>query len=256
GWAAAWATLGPSWFLAAAGATVGALVAVPWWRAHYIPNTPAALVEETTPVPVAVERTDAEVVQDRWAKRVANAGTLAKSRLELVETNGRVHKFVAHLVPGKQTYTQLASAREAIASAMQVPEPCVTIERGDHTACGIVTVITDVHNAKPVMYPGPRFDPKTGLVGLGCYDDTSAEAFLSMTAENSAYGATFCGDQGSGKSAAMEQVALSLLASGYFVGVYIDPQDGFSSPALMQACKYRATSVEEAAKVLRQLPLL
>src|SRR5690606_28309381 len=73
-WAAAWATLGPSWFLAAAGATVGALVAVPWWRAHYIPNTPAALVEETTPVPVAVERTDAEVVQDRWAKRVANTG--------------------------------------------------------------------------------------------------------------------------------------------------------------------------------------
>src|SRR5690606_22201484 len=203
GWAAAWATLGPSWFLAAAGATVGALVAVPWWRAHYIPNTPAALVEETTPVPVAVERTDAEVVQDRWAKRVANAGTLAKSRLELVETNGRVHKFVAHLVPGKQTYTQLASAREAIASAMQVPEPCVTIERCDHTASARRSVITDDNNDIPVMYTGPRVDTTTGLVGLGCYVDTSSESIPSMTAQNSAYGAPFCSDQGSGKSPAM-----------------------------------------------------
>src|SRR5690606_8780607 len=98
-WAAAWATFGPSWFLAAAGATAGALAAVPWWRAHYVPNTPAALAEEEAPVPAVVERTDAEVVQDRWAKRVANAGTLAKSRLELVETNGRVHKLLVHLVP-------------------------------------------------------------------------------------------------------------------------------------------------------------
>lgn len=254
-WAAAWATFGPSWFLAALGATAGALVAVPWWRAHYVPNTPAILVEEA-PVPVVVERTDAEVVQDRWAKRVANTGTLAKSRLELVETNGRVHKFVAHLVPGKQTYTQLTSAREAIASAMQVPEPNVIIERGPHTACGLVTVITDVTTSAPVMYPGPRFDPETGLVCIGEYADDNTEAFLSIIATNGAFGATFCGDQGSGKSAAMEQTVLSLLASGYFVGVYIDPQDGFSSPALMEACKYRATNIEEAARIIRQLPLL
>lgn len=255
-WAAAWATFGPSWLLAAAGATAGALAAVPWWRAHYVPNTPAALAEEEAPVPVVVERTDAEVVQDRWAKRVANAGTLAKSRLELVETNGRVHKFVAHLVPGKQTYTQLSGAREAIASAMQVPEPNVIIERGPHTACGLLTVITDVTTSAPVMYPGPRFDPETGLVCVGEYADDNTEAFLSIIATNGAFGATFCGDQGSGKSAAMEQTALSLLASGYFVGVYIDPQDGFSSPALMEACDYQATNIEEAARVIRQLPLL
>lgn len=256
-WAAAWATFGPSWLLAALGATAGALVAVPWWRAHYIPNTPAALVgEEVAPAPVAVERTDAEVVQDRWAKRIANAGTLAKSKLELVETNGRVHKLLVRLVPGKQKYAQLISAKEDIASAMEVPEACVIIERGPNAATGFLTIITDVSSPAPVMYPGPQFDPKTGLVGIGRYDDTDAEAFLSIIATNGAFGATFCGDQGSGKSAAMEQTALSLLASGYFVGIYIDPQDGFSSPAMMKACKYRATNIDEAARIIRQLPLL
>lgn len=255
-WACLVATFGWSWLLTALGATVGALVSVPWWRAHYIPNTPASLIKETAPESVAVEQADAELVQDRWAKRVANTGTLAKSRLELVETNGRVHKLLVRLVPGKQKYAQLISAKEDIASAMEVPEACVIIERGPNAATGFLTIITDVSSPAPVMYPGPRFDPKTGLVGIGRYDDTDAEAFLSIIATNGAFGATFCGDQGSGKSAAMEQTAFSLLASGYFVGIYIDPQDGFSSPAMMKACKYRATNIEEAGRIIRQLPLL
>lgn len=257
--AAVWAGLvsifGWSWLLAAAGATIGSLVSVPWWRAHYVPNAPVGLIEES-PAAVAVERTDAEVVLDRWDRRVASTGTLSKSRLELVETNGRVHKLLVRLVPGKQKYAQLISAKEDIASAMEVPEACVIIERGPNAATGFLTIITDVSSPAPVMYTGPQFDPKTGLVGIGRYDDTDTEAFLSIIATNGAFGATFCGDQGSGKSAAMEQTALSLLASGYFLGIYIDPQDGFSSPAMMKACKYRATNIEEAGRIIRQLPLL
>lgn len=254
-WAAMWSTWGASWFLTALGATLIGLCGIPWWQARYISNH--GDTSEPDPEPeMPAELVSAAKVIDLWEAHVAAEGPLKGSCLALRETNGRVHKFLVRLLRGKQTYTQLLAQKEAIASAMNVPEANVIIERGPTAAAARLTVITDTRSGKPVMYTGPRFDPETGLVGIGRYEDDGSEAFLSVIAANGSFGATFCGDQGSGKSAAMEQMVLSLLASGYFVGVYIDPQDGYSSPALMQACKYKATSVEEAAKVIRQLPLL
>lgn len=252
-WVGLFATFGWSWFLAAVWATLLGVCGIPWWKARYIPNTGLAAEEEPIFPP---ELVDAAKVVDLWEAHVAAEGPLKGARLALRETNGRVHKFTVHFRPGKQTYTQIIGQKEAIASAMLVPDANIIIERGATAATARLTVITDVRTDKPVMYTGPRFNPDTGLVGVGRYEDDGSEAFLSIIAANGSFGATFCGDQGSGKSAAMEQMVLSLLASGYFVGVYIDPQDGYSSPALMQACKYKATSVEEAAKVIRQLPLL
>lgn len=251
-WMALFAAFGWSWVLTALWATLlGACF--PAWRRHLAAIAVEPVDDEPT-LPPEVEI--AFNVIDLWNQNVAADGTLKGTRLAVRETNGRVHKCTAHLRPGKQTYTQLLAQKELIASAMMVPEANIIIERGATAAEALVTIITDTRNGKPVMYTGPRFDPATGLVGVGRYADDDSEAFLSIIAANGSFGATFCGDQGSGKSAAMEQMVLSLLASGYFVGVYIDPQDGYSSPALMQACKYKATSVEEAAKVIRQLPLL
>jgi len=252
-WLGLFAAFGWSWLLTAIWATaVGLFMPA---RARYL--AALAVPEEQQSEPeFPPDLLAAATVVDNWELHVAAEGPLKGARLKLRGTNGHVHKFTVHFRPGKQTYTQLIGQKEAIASAMQVPDANIIIERGDTAAAARLTVITDVRTGKPVMYPGPRFDPTTGLVGVGEYADDGSEAFLSIIAANGSFGATFCGDQGSGKSAAMEQTVLSLLASGYFVGVYIDPQDGYSSPALMQACKYRATSVEEAAKVIRQLPLL
>lgn len=250
-WAGLWSVLGPSWLLAAAGGSVWTLAWVPWWRDRYVPNTPPPAQQAPQ---VQRERTDVDIVLDRWNKRIAGSGTLAGTHIELVKTDGRVHDFLVRLRPGRQKYSQLAAAREDIASALEVPDPNIIIGRGEHAAVGQMTVITDIGSDEPVMYPGPRFDPETGLLGLGRYKTDGAEAHLSVVSTNGVFGATFTGDQGSGKTAAMEQSVLSLLASGYFVGLYVDPQGGLSSPALMRACKWTATDLDKAAVIIRQMP--
>lgn len=256
-WATMWSVYGASWFLLALWATLTGITGIPWWKARYVPNTGPAPAQEAQEDPVPefpAELVVAAGVVDRWVEHVAGDGPLKGTMLELLKTDGRVHQFTVRFIPGKHTYSQLTAQREAIASAMDVPDVNVTIEKARTAASAIVTIITDIEDRPPVMYPGPRFNPETGLVGIGEYDDDRTEASLSIIATNGSFGALFCGDQGSGKSACMEQVALSLIASGYFVGLYVDPQGGMSSPALVEACKWSATSVAEAATLIRQLP--
>jgi len=246
-WATLFAAFGWSWPLTALWATIlGALW--PAWRRHL------AATEQHIEPEFPPELVTAAGVVDRWVMHVANDGPLKGTRLELLETDGRVHQFAVRFIPGKHTYSQLAGQREAIASAMDVPDANVTIEKARTAANARLTVTTDIEDRPPVMYPGPSFDPETGLVTFAEYDIDHAPVVLSVVDDNGAYGATFCGDQGSGKSACMENVGLSLLASGYFVGLYVDPQGGMSSPMLAEACKWTARSVAEAADLIRALP--
>lgn len=250
-WAMLFAVFGWSWLLTALWAsTLGAFF--PAWRRHRITEV---AVQDSDPEPqFAPELIAALEVVDRWVAHVANEGPLKGTRLELLETDGRVHQFAVRFIPGKHTYSQLASQREAIASAMDVPDFNVTIEKARTASTARLTVTTDIEDRPPVMYPGPSFDPETGLVTFAKYDIDHTPAVLSVVDDNGVFGATFCGDQGSGKSACMENVGLSLLASGYFVGLYVDPQGGMSSPMLAEACKWTARSVTEAAALIRALP--
>lgn len=255
-WAGLFATFGWSWLLAAVWGTLLALCGIPWWKRRYIPNIgkPTETTEPDAEPEFSPELVEALKVVDCWVDHVASRDPLKGTTLKLVNTDGRVHKFHVGFIPGKHTYAQLAGQRAQIVSAMDVPEENVIIEKGRTGGYGAMTVITDISDRPPVMYPGPSFDPATGLVSFAAYDDTHEKAHLSVSDEKGVFGATFCGDQGSGKSACMEQVGLSLLASGYFVGLYVDPQGGMSSPMLQEACKWTARSIPEAAKLIRALP--
>jgi hypothetical protein len=249
-WLGLFAAFGWSWLLSALWATaVGAFF--PAWRRHL--QTLAPAVEHTEPT-FPPELVTAAAVIDRWVAHVANDGPLKGTRLELATTDGVVHKFRVRFIPGKHTYAQVASHAPQITSAMDVPEANVIIEKGRTAGYARLTVITDASDRSPVMYPGPSFDPETGLLCIGEYDDDRGKVYLSIVAANGVFGALFCGDQGSGKSACMEQAGLSLLASGYFTGLYVDPQGGMSSPALAEACKWTARNVAEAAELVRALP--
>jgi hypothetical protein len=245
-WVMLFAVFGWTWLLTAVWASLIGIL-LPAWRRHHLAGQPAQIE-----IPTQLE--SAAAVLDSWTDYVAADGPLKDTRLALVSTDGRVHKFNVLFIRGKHTHAQLLGQRAQIVSALDVPEENVIIEKGRTGATAKLTVITDVSDRPPVMYPGPRFDPETGLVGFAKYDDTLDEAFLSIIDTNGSFGATFCGDQGSGKSACMEQIGLSLIASGYFVGLYVDPQGGMSSPALAKACKWSATSVTEAAALVRALP--
>ncbi|MEU5157281.1 hypothetical protein [Glycomyces sp. NPDC021274] len=251
-WVGLFAAFGIAWWLTALWATaLGAFW--PAWRRH-LAALAAGVDQLPTEPEFEPELVAALAVMDLWVERVANRDPLKGTQLKLLKTDGRVHHFAVGFIPGKHTYSQLVSQREAIASAMDVPEENVTIEKARTAASALFTVITDVADRPPVMYPGPSFDPATGLVTFAKYDLDHTPVVLSVVDDNGAYGATFCGDQGSGKSACMENVGLSLLASGYFVGLYVDPQGGMSSPMLAEACKWTARSVAEAAELIRALP--
>jgi hypothetical protein len=251
-WTMLLAAFGWSWLLTALWATVLGACFPAWRRYRAVAPIAAATVEQEPEF--EPELVAALEVVDKWVLHVANDGPLKGTRLELIETDGRVHQFAVRFIPGKHTYSQLSAQREAIASAMDVPDANVTIERARTAATARLTVTTDVEDRPPVMYPGPSFDPETGLVTFAEYDIDHKPVVLSVVDDNGVFGATFCGDQGSGKSACMENVGLSLLASGYFVGLYVDPQDGMSSPMLAEACKWTARSVAEAAELIRALP--
>ena len=249
-WIGLFAAFGIAWWLTALWATaIGAFW--PAWRRHL---AALVIVEEQIEPEFPPELVTAAIVIDKWIDHVAGDGPLKGTRLELVKTNGVVHKFRVRFIPGKHTFAQLAGQQAQIISAMDVPESNVIIEKGRTGGYGRLTVITDASDRPPVMYPGPSFDPETGLLCIGEYDDDRGKVYLSIVAVNGVFGALFCGDQGSGKSACMEQAGLSLLASGYFVGLYVDPQGGLSSPALAEACKWTARNVAEAAELVRALP--
>lgn len=247
-WAGLFAVLGWSWLLTAVWATaIGAFW--PAWQ-----RTRTTIAEEETEEDSGASLAAAAAVLDDWTEYVAADGPLKGTVLALVRTNGLVHDFNVLFVRGKHTYSQLTAQKAQIASALDVPEENITITRGRTAASGKLTVITGAAERPPAMYPGPSFDPETGLVTFGLYDADRAPASLSVVDDNGAFGVLFSGDVGTGKSACMEQVGLSLLASGYFVGLYVDPQGGMSSPALAKASKWTARSVQEAAELVRSLP--
>lgn len=267
-WALAWILFTPSWFLFWAGAVLTGIAGIPWWRNHHIPNVmPMLAAPEPEPatvlnIPVLEDAgpTPDEVLIGKWDTRVAAEGSLKGVVLEHFDTDerGYVHKFIAKFVPGKQTYSTLLAAEANIASALNVPEPNVITEKNDEDASqAFVTVVTGLDLGRVNRWPGRcMFDPATGTVSAGTYIDDDAATVLSVIVPNGMYGAVFCGAQGTGKSQCMEQVILSLLASGFFSLLYIDPQGGMSSPMLAEAATWSAPSVEEGIKILQNLPRL
>ncbi|WP_205327540.1 hypothetical protein [Glycomyces sp. YM15] len=266
-WALAWILFVPSWFWAFAGCVLTGLTGIPWWRKHHIANVaantpepePEPAEDEAAPAP-APEPTVDDIIIGKWNTRIAGEGPLKGVGLEHLDTDerGYVHKFIVNFVPGKQTYSTLLAAQAHIASALNVPEPNVITEKNDEDASkGFVTVVTGLDLGRVNRWPGRcMFDPATGTVSAGTYIDDDAATLLSVIVPNGMYGAVFCGAQGTGKSQCMEQVVLSLLASGFFSLLYIDPQGGMSSPMLAEAATWSAPSVEDGIKILRNLPRL
>lgn len=262
-WTIAWICANPSWLLTTIGFGLTLLAGIPWWRARHIPNVLPVLAQPD-PEPAVLEMVAAAareiddpvaVVVDRWNTRFANQGTLAGSTIECFQSDGKVHKFIVHLVDGRQTYDMLYAAKGLIASAMNVSDVNILVERDrENAAKATLTVATGVDFGEVKRFERPMFDPKTGRVIIGYYTDDNSPAILNVIVPNGMYGTFFCGAQGTGKSQCMEQTILSLLASGLFSLLYIDPQGGMSSPMLAEAATWSAKSVEEGVKLIKQLP--
>lgn len=251
-WAGLFSAFGWSWLLTAVWASAIGAFWPAWQRLRVVATEPDGVDPDAVPGLAALDA--ALQVVDKWVAHVASRAPLKGTALKLVKTDGRVHKFHVEFTPGVHTFEQLLGQRNQIISAMNVPKENVIIEEGRTGGYAQFTCITDTGDRPPVMYPGPSFNPKTGLLCVGAYDDDGSPAYFSIAPKNGTFGFLVCGDQGSGKSAAMEQIGLSLLASGYFTGLYVDPQGGMSSPALAEACEWTAKSVAEAADLVRALP--
>jgi hypothetical protein len=226
-------------------------LALPYWRAHRIPNTPPP---EPLPEP---EAPGLEGYARLWAVHCGGTsnGPLPGSWLTGHEVIDAGERFVLQLVPGKQTLGSALAALPLLRSGLHLlPRQDLIVERHPilNEACLQLTIVTNsaVLNDDSVPWPGPSYDTVTGTVALGPFVDGDGLDRWRMYTDNRLWGGFLCGVTGSGKSRMFDSVALAAAATGFTVVWFGDPQQGASSPMLADHADYVARDVAGIREML------
>jgi hypothetical protein len=254
GWAA-WAALatltGLAWLIliVASGPSYGRLVwlvvatavfGLRWWAHVRRPyptsgRDPREPVDRPPAVVVEPPITRSELV-DRWNKYLSRPGSqLAGSTVD-DDVRPIEHGLVAtiRLVPGKQSLQTVRQALPLISTALDSYPEDTIIERhpSGPPSMLLLTVVTTPAVTSPVLFERPVYD--TGKFLLGPYRDGVGNAQISLYSPNSMETGFILGSRGSGKSRLLEKFALSAMAQGNTVVIYLDGQNGASSPLLWE----------------------
>lgn len=258
GAAASWLTTvtaaGWSWDAAGILTALGYALALPWWRAHRLPNIPD----------LPTTRVDGPVSYPaRWKANCGgrSGGPLPGSWLGDPETIDTGERFTFHLVPGKQTITTAMQALPLLRTGLRLlPGQDLIIEPHPELdeACLQLTIVTKstVLTDASVPWPGPTYDPTTGTLGLGPFIDGDGIARWRLFSDNSMWGGYLCGVTRSGKSRLLESIALGAAATGLVAVWFGDPQSGASSPMLATHADHVARSVEDIGQMLARALLV
>lgn len=201
-------------------------LAARWWQAHRIGHTRDALLAGE----------DLTATQVEWAEYVAcDGGPLPGSRLVDPDPFAYGEAYTLLLKRGSrtQTFMTAASAVPQIAGALDADITDVIVERHPTSRslarARFVRLHTRPLDDNPV-FDGPRL--RGGAVALGPYADGHGEALYTLYSEDSMWSGVLIGATGIGKSRVVDNAAISVMARGDTVIVYIDPKEGGSSPAL------------------------
>ncbi|OLZ51676.1 hypothetical protein BS329_15540 [Amycolatopsis coloradensis] len=202
--------------------------------------TPAAKQTETSARPVVdfKKRPTSEIIAG-WEADVAatDGGALPGSTIEYkgALTNGRA--FTVQLKAGKQTLAMARGAVDKIAGAIKVAEPRIAFELPDIDDPAVIElrVIDNSPVMSGVAYEGPQIvqDERGTHIVLGPYADGEGDALFTVLVEDALLGGYIFGGTNAGKSRVVELIAIGLRKMGIEIW-YLDPQEGQSSPALME----------------------
>lgn len=237
--------------LMAAGLAGMYLLAARWWNAYRLgypgEEVLAEVKEEIKEIIDAdpEEDIDIDAIVSKWEKKVScHNGILAGTRLADRKDHPAGSSYLLYIVGGRHTLEEVQNAMPRVATAIGVPLRNLLVEDVPPTeenpdpdpAILKFQVITRSPIRKTVLLEGPRWRwiGKDLIVDMGPFADGVGQAPWRTFSENSFWGGVVIGTQGSGKSALIDALAISFLDTGLIHVIYIDPQDGGSSPGLFE----------------------
>ncbi|MER7015308.1 hypothetical protein ABT324_28075 [Saccharopolyspora sp. NPDC000359] len=236
-----------------------------WWNAHPVgpgieplwepADTEIATATEVVPESAKTAAPEPDLLAELWEANLGGpnkrfAGSYLTDRQDTEYTTS----YTVQLVSGDQTYEALMNHAMYVASGLQIDRTDLVIEPPTRTKGGKrggadtakLTVITTDPVAEPRLWSGPRWN--NGRVeGLGRYIDGSGEVGVKIFDHKGSKRLMIVGDSGGGKSAAANTIVTSVMSSGLFNLIYIDPK-GNSSAALRGVARVAIIGKEAASK--------
>ncbi len=245
---------GMGWGMLATLLGTEAVLAARWWRYNRLPAgapTPRRAHTEDVPAP------DSDPLVRRWRTKIAcDGGRLAGSELYNREVTEYGVSYVLQLDGAKHTFGGVLSSIQQIAAALQVaPVDVMPSQFEDMRVDRIqLQIITASPIRETVPFTGPRWidlPGGDGAIDVGPYGDGQGSALYRLFIENGMCSGHIAGNQGSGKSACANGIAISARASGRCVIVYLDgAPNGGSSPFLSRFADFAAHGLDGARQVL------
>lgn len=231
------------WGLTAA--TIG--LSATWWQ-RIRPGYPTGPVvePETGAESAAPQQDDTDddgapvstaLIIERWATTIQRSGgVLPGAEISLPRKLEHGRAFPVQLAPGVQTVAAARGVLDRIASGLRIPAAKLAIEDADPDDPSVMElrVVDRSPVLKGVAYQGPRIvtDDEGTHIALGPYADGDGDAKYTVFTEDSMRSGFLFGGTGAGKSRLVEQIAIAMRKLGVEIW-YLDPQEGQSSPALM-----------------------
>lgn len=191
-----------------------------WWVHHSGPD---------------IEPLEPGAIVQRWDKYIRRGtGPMKKAILTGPVPFAHGDTYSVDLVPYVQTLSKAQSDMPNWVTALDVAMEDMILERHpDHPTSQRLLrlqIITTSPIKETVFFDQPRVED--GRIMLGPYADGIGEAFLRLYTDNSMHSTFILGGTGSGKTRALEQIAISALSMRDTIIFYMDGQNGASSPTL------------------------
>lgn len=221
-----------------------------WLRLVRLPDPDGPPTDTPAPVP------QGKSVAELWNAHVGNTtgehgpGPLAGAKIMDHKITEHTIELAVRLVPGKQHLGMVQSKLPLLTTALGEPMENLIVEAHPEIKDpGMIRfqVVTKSPIRESVYFNGPRWDG--GNIPLGPYADGDGELMYRLYSRNSIWGGFALGSTGSGKSRMIELIALCARAMGNTVIIYIDGQDGSSSPILMEQALWSG-GLAEATEIL------
>lgn len=252
GWLMYVGACGLTWGAAATLTAVGATLSLLFWREHRIHGRPKGRPLNLQPVG------DGDMFATRWENNLAGKGKqFAESELTEMEIIRSGYRYTLELVPGEHTIEMVMGAVARIRSGLQLlpgQEVIIEVHPDLPSPAALLTIVTKSTIRVDLPWPGPEraWDAERGSVVMGPFADGEGVALFSIYRKDGMFGGFIQGGTGSGKSRALETIALACASSVSHPTVvwFACGQNGDSSPLLMEKADATASTPEQLLKML------
>jgi hypothetical protein len=264
-WVTVFSWIGATWALLGLLLVGELLFATGFWRWQrgIEAGLTAPAEDDLTPPPVAIPVTKLDTYITRWTDNVGSPkGCLPDSRLTGGEYTKHGKAFLLDLVPGKQTLSDALGNTDRILSGLidvagtelilDQPAPAEG-QRVNNAQLRVQILDRSPVKVSP-WWTAPTFEPgRPGTCAIGLYADGDGHAHWTLFDDHGVWSGIIIGGTGSGKSSLLDGMVASAHATGVLNIMFVDPQGGASSPAILGSGAVVALGEAESVAALEAL---